>query len=132
MANIKINAKANDALAESARAFEAKFGRKPGPNDPLLFDPDEDEPTPLSASKMMRMMTASFLEANTPSHLIFAWIKTGMIMSEEQYKNGPQDARLEWDRTMAEFQFLEASGAKFDRAFFDRLMDHEDKKKKPG
>ena len=35
-------------LAESLKAldvpFQSKFGREPGPEDPLFFDPDADKP----------------------------------------------------------------------------------------
>ena len=35
-------------IFERARAqFIAKFGREPGPGDPVFFDPDKDVPTPL-------------------------------------------------------------------------------------
>lgn len=30
------------ALEEQLRAFRAKFGRDPGPDDPLFFDPDAE------------------------------------------------------------------------------------------
>ena len=40
-------------IFEHARAqFIAKFGREPGPGDPVFFDPDKDVPTPLDPSKV--------------------------------------------------------------------------------
>lgn len=36
-------------LAALRRDFAERFGREPGPNDPLFVDPDADVPTPLSA-----------------------------------------------------------------------------------
>jgi hypothetical protein len=42
-------AKLSEALEEQLAAFRAKFGRDPGPDDPIFFDPDADEPTRLSA-----------------------------------------------------------------------------------
>src|SRR5258705_691185 len=30
------------------QAFRDKFGREPGADDPVLFDPDADEPTPMT------------------------------------------------------------------------------------
>jgi len=41
-----------DALVEQRAAFRAKFGRDPGPNDPLLFDPDKDKPTPIGEARL--------------------------------------------------------------------------------
>jgi hypothetical protein len=34
------------ALQKQRAAFIEKFGREPGPDDPIFFDPDADEPTP--------------------------------------------------------------------------------------
>ena len=48
-----------DALLEQRAAFRAKFGQDPGPNDPLLFDPDKDEPTPIGEARL----DAEMLEA---------------------------------------------------------------------
>jgi hypothetical protein len=43
-----VGAKLDEAFDEQIFAFRAKFGRDPGPDDPLIFDPHADEPTPLS------------------------------------------------------------------------------------
>ena len=34
------------------RAFKKKFGREPGPNDPVFFDPDADTPQPIPIEKL--------------------------------------------------------------------------------
>jgi hypothetical protein len=36
-----------EAFEANLQAFREKFGRDPGPDDPVFFDPDADEPTPL-------------------------------------------------------------------------------------
>jgi hypothetical protein len=41
-----------DALLEQRKAFIEKFGREPGPNDPVFFDPDKDVPTQIDAARM--------------------------------------------------------------------------------
>src|SRR5688500_13083409 len=33
-----------EALQDNLRAFREKFGRDPGPDDPMFFDPDADDP----------------------------------------------------------------------------------------
>jgi hypothetical protein len=40
------------ALLEQRKAFIEKFGREPGPGDPVFFDPDKDVPTPIGAERM--------------------------------------------------------------------------------
>lgn len=39
-------------VEEQARLFEEKFGRPPGPDDPLFFDPDAEEPSELSVEQV--------------------------------------------------------------------------------
>ena len=45
-----------EALAEQKRAFEEKFGREPTPDDPVFFDPDEDEPTEIGIEKLITVL----------------------------------------------------------------------------
>jgi hypothetical protein len=40
------------ALLEQRKAFIDKFGREPGPDDPVIFDPDKDVPTPISDDRL--------------------------------------------------------------------------------
>jgi len=39
-------------LQEQRRAFIEKFGREPGPSDPVFFDPTSDTPIPLTEEKL--------------------------------------------------------------------------------
>jgi len=41
-----------DALLRQRERFRAKFGRGPGPSDPVLFDPDADTPVPISRERL--------------------------------------------------------------------------------
>lgn len=36
----------HELMERQARRFREKFGRDPGPKDPIFFDPDADEPRP--------------------------------------------------------------------------------------
>jgi hypothetical protein len=42
----------HDALLEQRKAFIDKFGREPGPDDPVFFDPDKDVPTPIDPDRL--------------------------------------------------------------------------------
>jgi hypothetical protein len=42
-----------DVMEQAAQRFRAKFGREMGPDDPVLFDPDADEPVPIDEQKMV-------------------------------------------------------------------------------
>jgi hypothetical protein len=41
-----------EALLEQRKAFIEKFGREPGPGDPVFFDPDKDVPTPIDPARL--------------------------------------------------------------------------------
>jgi len=51
---IKIDKELNEAIRQQLESFKEKFGREPGPDDPLFFDPDCDVPTPLTEAKVKR------------------------------------------------------------------------------
>jgi hypothetical protein len=57
-------------LQAQVRRFEAKFGRPPGPEDPLFFDPDADQPQPVSLAGI-EQATVGMLEA---AGICPAWI----------------------------------------------------------
>ena len=42
---------AHEALLQQREAFIEKFGREPGPDDPVFFDPDADTPQPLDLER---------------------------------------------------------------------------------
>jgi hypothetical protein len=48
---IDLTAGARWALEEQRKLFRAKFGREPGPDDPVFFNPDADVPEPLTAEQ---------------------------------------------------------------------------------
>jgi hypothetical protein len=41
-----------EALVEQRKTFIEKFGREPGPDDPVFFDPDKDVPTPMDPDRL--------------------------------------------------------------------------------
>ena len=41
-------------MEERRAAFRKKFGRDPGPGDPVFFDPDADTPTAITPERMER------------------------------------------------------------------------------
>jgi hypothetical protein len=54
---IRLNVEAVDALQELSRAlFHKKLGREPGPDDPLVFDPDAETPQRMSQEKHQQQL----------------------------------------------------------------------------
>ena len=50
----KLDQESYEAIVRQRKLFIEKFGRAPGPKDPIFFDPDFDVPTPLSEEKLKR------------------------------------------------------------------------------
>lgn len=53
---LELNEGAVDAFQQQRARFVEKFGREPGPGDPVFFDPDEDEPTSITPARHEQMM----------------------------------------------------------------------------
>jgi hypothetical protein len=49
---VPMTPRVRNALLEQRRAFIEKFGREPGPDDPVFFDPDKDVPTPIDPARL--------------------------------------------------------------------------------
>jgi hypothetical protein len=65
-----------DVLDALRTAFIAKFGRAPGPADPVIFDSEKNVPTPVSKeADVLRAMQ----KAGLPPEFVYAYKKTGLL-----------------------------------------------------
>lgn len=96
------------ALRQQRKAFRRKFGRDPGPNDPVFFDPSKDEPTSLDQEEFEAETTAALRQAGISPAIIFAYKKTGRLLVESMMDNYPPDAVQEWNAALDEYKRLEA------------------------
>ena len=94
------------AVADARKDFIAKFGREPLEDEPLIFDPDFDTPTPYTDEKMTNMMVEAMEAAGIPDHLIFAYRKTGMTMAAENAGLWTEEEIDEWNAAIAEYEAL--------------------------
>jgi hypothetical protein len=92
-----------EMLGELNKLFVKKFGREPGPDDPLFFDPDADTPMPLPATKLRAQMVITMIRAGTPEHLIYAYLRTGLLLTTKTYRKAPPEIRAEWDFAIEEY-----------------------------
>lgn len=73
-----------DALRQQEESFRAKFGREMGPDDPVFFDPDADEPVPVDPGKMMaevRQEAERMTDPQTQAYLL-AFADCGYMVTE--------------------------------------------------
>lgn len=94
-------------VKERTEAFRRKFGRDMGPQDPLFFDPDADHPLPLSDAnheQVVEEMTALMEETGIhPAH-IYAFRKTGRMVSEESLERLSPAELKEWYSALREYE----------------------------
>lgn len=73
-----------ELLGGQEERFRAKFGRKMGPDDPVFFDPDADEPTPLPAEYYNDLLKTFADQSDDPRlrALALASLDVGYMVTE--------------------------------------------------
>jgi integrase len=105
---IKISPDLAAALQGQMNAFRDKFGREPGPGDPLFFDPDADQPLFRSEAQMNEMedeMCAVMVSTGIDPAFIYAFRKTGRILTTENMKYLTREEMAEWNDAIEEYQY---------------------------
>ena len=98
------------ALKTLEAEFEQKFGRKPGPGDPIFFDPDSDTPQAMNVQKVTDELAFTMVRAGIDPALIYAFRKTGLIVTEaNEGKLLPEDL-AEWHAAIDEYERSEKAG----------------------
>jgi integrase len=103
---VRIDKRTREALETQREAFRIKFGREPGPGDPLFFDPNADEPRPLEAEGVAAEVVKAMEEAGIHPRLVHAFRRTGLLVTEENIDRlGPREL-AEWKAALEEYDDL--------------------------
>lgn len=89
--------------------FREKFGRDPGPQDPLFFDPDADEPRPIPVVKIEAEAVAAMERAGLPPELIYAYQQTGLIVTADNQHLLDEADLDEWNDAIDRYRRLHAA-----------------------
>lgn len=89
------------------RAYVAKFGRDPLLEDPVFFDPEADAPRPLTHGRFVDMMVEAMEQAGVEPGVIYAFRKTGLIVTDALLGQLPYEDLREWQQALQEFHTLE-------------------------
>jgi hypothetical protein len=81
--------------AQQAR-FEEKFGRPPGPDDPLFFDPDADQPQHLSPPEIEEATVGLLESADSHPAWIYAHQHTNGLLPRPDGSFATERDRLDW------------------------------------
>jgi hypothetical protein len=98
-----------EVFEEQRKAFAEKFGREPGPDDPLFFDPDADTPQLITGETRQRVikgMAEAMRKAGIDGAYIYAYIKTGLLVTQENMHLMKPEELEEFDETVKEYERL--------------------------
>jgi hypothetical protein len=93
-------------------AFLVKFGREPGPCDPIFFDPDAKTPQPFPPQRYRDEVLRAMKAAGTPPQFIYAFEKTGLVLTRQGANNADRSDLAEYRAAIAEYSALEDAQAK--------------------
>ena len=102
------------ALEAQVRRFEEKFGRPPGPDDPLFFDPDADEPQPVSPTGLEIETVAMLEAAGICPAWIYAYQHTGGLLPRPDGSFASARDQAEWDEVISRYVRVHQPGVAVD------------------
>jgi hypothetical protein len=104
---IKITPEIEKILRSQRKKFVKKFGRDPGPDDPVFFDPKVSTPVSITPTQLTDATLKAMLAAGTPPQFVYAYQKTGFLVNETGYKNMSPEDRAEYDAAIDEYFAME-------------------------
>jgi len=97
-----MSASVHQAMLDRKQHFIEKFGREPGPEDPVFFDPDSDKPQEISEEQIDSMMNEALSAAGVDPAVVYAYNKTGLLVSEENLHLMSEEDLAEWNQAVEE------------------------------
>ena len=107
---IRLSPEVRQAIDRQLAAFREKFGRDPNDADPIFFDPDADDPVPLSDEKYECTMIEAMAEVGISQAMIFAFKRTGRIVTERNKHLLTAEELREWNDAVDEYRRRVESG----------------------
>jgi hypothetical protein len=103
---LRLGAGTTALLQGQVRRFEEKFGRPPGPDDPLFFDPDADEPRPVPVLHVEQTTVDMLTAAGTSPAWIYAYRNTGGLLPRPDGTFRTDRDRAEWNQAVDRYTHL--------------------------
>ncbi|HEY4931615.1 MAG TPA: hypothetical protein VII23_08605 [Terriglobales bacterium] len=101
------------AMNQQLQMFRKKFGRDPGPEDPIFFDPDADTPVPMPLEKIgagWNEVLQKAGELGMDPAIIYAMRKTGRMVTEQNMQYLEPEELQEWEDAVEDYHSLVKSG----------------------
>jgi hypothetical protein len=94
------------AIEDQMQFFRDKYGREPGPDDPLFFDPDADTPQLIADEKIRKGIIDAMVAAGFDPSFIYANQKIGFLPTEDNWDSLSPKDQAEWRAAIAEWENL--------------------------
>ncbi len=95
-------------LKDLFHRFRRRFGRDPGPNDPIFFDPQSNQPAPLGREALNgtweRMADAMVQYGEITPEVGYAMKKTGFLVTERTKDLLCSADLCEWNDALEEYR----------------------------
>ncbi len=101
--SIKMSGETADVLEEQLRLFKEKFGRDPAAGEPIFFDPDHPTPRQLQVEPTEAMIAQTMRRAGLRPELIYAFEKTGRLVSKSNLDALSEGEIKEWEEAIDEY-----------------------------
>jgi integrase len=102
--SVPLPPEAQEAIKRQFAAFREKFGREPGPDDPVFFDPVADTPIQMPEEIFRTEMNRAAAAAGIDPAWIYAMNKTGMMVTEMNKHQWSERDLAEWDAAIEEYR----------------------------
>lgn len=106
--SLRLPAYMEPVVDELRKRFCEQFGREPGPEDPLFFDPDVKYPVPLPPQKLNRLWeelaNTWLLRGEISAETAYAMKATGMFVREEDLHLLNPKEMQNWSRALDEYR----------------------------
>ena len=102
-----------EAITQQKRLFREKFGREPGPDDPLFFNPESAIPEFLSVESQeetWRALVQAAGESGMDPALVYAMNKTGRIVTDQNIRFLTDADLQEWNDAVDQYHQMIGSG----------------------
>src|SRR5215469_10845387 len=109
---IPIDETTAEAITEQKRLFRVKFGREPGADDPLFFNPESAVPEFLGGEaleEIWRSLVQVAGESGLDPALVYAMNKTGRIVTEHNMQFLTDADLQEWNDAIEEYRHMNRS-----------------------
>ena len=110
---IPINRETAEIIAQQKKLFREQFGREPGPDDPLFFDPSVVVPQFLSdesTDEIWKSLLQAAGNSGIDPAIVYPMNKTGRIVTEANLEFLTDSELQEWNDAVNEYRLKIETG----------------------